>query len=685
MRIEAVLAGHLRCARRVALWTTVAGALAACGSDAKSALGDGAGDADFDTGSLSDVIITYDSTTGDSAAQDTGAPPTDTGGELGDFGTSCNRNTDCNSGWCVQGRSGYVCTKLCEEICPSGYDCKSISAGGADIAFVCVPDLTCTPQEGPDYAGDSLDTNCDGIDGEVDNGVFVARNGDDDASGTITTPLQTITAALARAVTTHKRDVYVASGVYSESILLAEGKGIFGGYSSDYAVREPEVLETAVLGDPPTPEAPAAISCVGLGAAGAADKTVVLGFTVFGANAANTAGANSYAVYLRDCGPAVELRDNRILGGAGGNGQPGTAGGDGLDGVGGHAGTAAYDVGQFMANGTRICNATHATLGGAGASLVCSDGTNVSGGSGGDSACPSFSTEPEATAAGDLGAGGAAGAGGTPGWDLKIDTSNTVNCSRCLAPPDNHPFSAGLGQPGQPGSDGGRGDGCAATAGSVAAGDWVGDRGADGGDGGHGSGGGGGGSGGGVQVDGTNCKTTDSAYGTDVGGSGGGGGSGGCRGRGGAGGHSGGGSFVVFVTFTAPTDAIPVLENNVIRRGTGGFGGAGGPGGAGGVPGPGAPGGASGEGASNTFCAFAGAPGGNGGQGGQGGGGGGGCGGASYGIYVWGTSQGAALDPLRTLNAFESGGSGGTGGSGGASLGQSGTPGATGVAADTNF
>ncbi|PKN54178.1 MAG: hypothetical protein CVU56_27910, partial [Deltaproteobacteria bacterium HGW-Deltaproteobacteria-14] len=261
--------------------------------------------------------------------------------------------------------------------------------------------------------------------------------------------------------------------------MLAEGKGIYGGYSGDYAVRAPEVLETAILGDPPTAEAPAAISAVGLGAAGSLDRTVVQGFTVFGANAANTPGANSYAVYLRDCGPALELRDNRILGGAGGNGQPGGSGGDGQDGVSGAPGTAAYDVGQFTGGGARVCNGTHAIVGGGGASLMCSDGTDVSGGGGGDSACPSYGVAPEAAASGDAGAGPAPGGGGTPGWDLQIDTSNTNNCKRCLAPPDNHPFSAGLGQPGVSGGDGDLGAGCAITEGSVVAGHWVGGRGDD--------------------------------------------------------------------------------------------------------------------------------------------------------------------------------------------------------------
>lgn len=634
-----------------------------------------------------DAIVVIDTlepadTVPDGAVGDTGG-----GGDTsaaGDFGEPCRSNVDCNSGWCVLGKEGYLCTKLCEQICPAGFDCKSISAGGADIAFVCVPDLTCVPVEGPDYAGDGVDSNCDGIDGEVDNGVFVARNGSDAANnGTIRQPKQSIAAGLAQAVAQGKRDVYVASGVYSESVVLADGKGVFGGYSADFAVRDPAALETAIIGDPPAPGALGAVNALGLGNVDGAPPTILRGFTVFGANAANVVGANSYAIYVLDSGAGLELIDNFVIGGAGGNGDPGGAGVDGLDGVDGQPGLAAYDVHTFNGQNNRTCGASATISGGAGATRMCSDGTNVSGGVGGRSACPTHGAAPTAVDAGASGLGSAGGAGGTAGWDLQIDTE--TRCYSCVVPPDNHPMSGGLGQPGGTGASGGRGDGCSAGDGRVEGGEWVGLAGADGGDGAHGSGGGGGGSGGGVDVLGNECIGEAEVWGKDIGGSGGGGGSGGCRGRGGQGGLAGGGSFGIFVAFTGPALSVPVLRDNVIRRGSGGAGGAGGPGGAGGVPGRGAPGGISGEGSLATFCAFAGATGGDGGQGGHGGGGGGGCGGASYGVFAWLDGGTADLGAWTELNAFEGGGAGGVGGAGGASLGASGTPGAPGVAADTSF
>jgi len=56
-----------------------------------------------------------------------------------DFGDACLENTDCISGYCIQGPSGSVCSKTCIELCPDGWDCRGVQMGGADIVLVCVP------------------------------------------------------------------------------------------------------------------------------------------------------------------------------------------------------------------------------------------------------------------------------------------------------------------------------------------------------------------------------------------------------------------------------------------------------------------------------------------------------------------------------------------------------------------
>src|SRR3954454_14924382 len=77
----------------------------------------------------------------------------------------------------------------------------------------------------PDLAFE--DTNCDGIDGDKANAIFVTLGGDDGAPGTLTNPKHTISAAIAAAAASDpKKDVYVAGGNYGESVDLADGVGV---------------------------------------------------------------------------------------------------------------------------------------------------------------------------------------------------------------------------------------------------------------------------------------------------------------------------------------------------------------------------------------------------------------------------------------------------------------------------
>jgi hypothetical protein len=65
----------------------------------------------------------------------------------GSFSAPCNGNNDCDSGYCVDGPNGYVCSQICQADCPSGWDCKAISSTGSDTVFVCLPrqERLCTP------------------------------------------------------------------------------------------------------------------------------------------------------------------------------------------------------------------------------------------------------------------------------------------------------------------------------------------------------------------------------------------------------------------------------------------------------------------------------------------------------------------------------------------------------------
>jgi hypothetical protein len=623
--------------------------------------------------------------------------------------------------------SGAVPT--CSFACKGGYeDVDGLTDNGCE----------CLPLAGEDLAGDGIDSNCDGIDGDLNGAIFVAKNGDNNAPGSREEPMLTISAALQRAYSAGKRDVYVATGVYSENVVLIEGIGLFGGYSSDFFRRNTVTFETAIIGQDPTSAAPGAVTAVSLGAAGAAESTILDGFTVFGANAANVAGANSYAIYLRNVGAKLAVRASRIFGGAGGNGIAGLAGVDGFDGPGGAGGAGVKDVANFGAGNVRQCtDGTDSTVGGDGGARTCADGAVLSGGKGGAGLCPVYGGAPVAAEKGLPGTGAAAGAGGSAGWDSIFETATA--CGTCGTPPNNNSYFATFGTAGASGSDGAAGAGCGGASGVVVGGHWVGGTGGAGGASLHGSGGGGGGAGSGVEVTGTECgggsgaaapadccagkagKSCSSGTvsscvcaidpfccsnqwdatcadevaqfgcgscggvgGKDIGGSGGGGGAGGCRGTEGTGGKPGGGSFGIFVVRDGGGSDFPALTGNTLRAGSGGQGGTGGPGGAGGLGGAGAAGGSPIEGDPTTWCATGGAEGGNGGRGGHGGGGGGGCGGSSYGIFASPAPTGA-VKASWLANQFLPGGFGGQGGSGGPSLGQSGTPGQSGQATQTNF
>lgn len=539
---------------------------------------------------------------------------------------------------------------------------------------------------------DALDVNCDGVDGEVANAIFVAKHGDDANPGTRDRPKRTIQAGIEQALLDAKRDVYVATGVYQEAVILAEGIGVYGGYSSDFRVRDIGRYQTAILGPLPSDFAPGAVNCIGI-SNGLVGSTVFDGFTVFGYHE-KRAGRSSYAVYVLDCDSTLRISNNVIVAGSGGPGQRGEDGEDGLDGVAGQPGEAAFDLyyyalqkygvsAQHCTNLANLGLPVPVSPGGAGGAGQCGS-ADVSGGSGGERVCPAWDSalnrpaSPVASEYGAAGLGPAGGAGGAPGQDVEHQAYACDGYS-----------SFGLvegqnGADGQPGVDGMAGAGCQSY-GAVVGGVWVPHGGASGLAGGPGSGGGGGGSGAGAWVH-QSCFAKGFGY-DNFGGSGGGGGSGGCQGTGGSGGSGGGGAFAVFVAFSVTPASLPNLAANRILTGYGGPGGDGGAGGVGGSGGPGGQGGAGG-GTYNppdpTYPAFRGGKGGQGGRGGHGGGGGGGCGGPSYGIFMHGVAA-ELVTQWKAVNQIEIVGTGGPGGKGGFSLANPGGDGLTGITAETNF
>ncbi len=57
----------------------------------------------------------------------------------GEFGAVCLDNTDCDSGFCVQGATNKLCSKLCVDSCVVGWTCAQVNQGSSDTSYVCLP------------------------------------------------------------------------------------------------------------------------------------------------------------------------------------------------------------------------------------------------------------------------------------------------------------------------------------------------------------------------------------------------------------------------------------------------------------------------------------------------------------------------------------------------------------------
>ena len=593
-----------------------------------------------------------------------------TDAHCGVCGVDCGVLTAEHAAW----HCAAAATPACALTCAGGWvDTNGLPEDGCECPFISAAD----PPDG-------VDQNCDGIDGEPDNAIFVSVLGSDAAPGTFAAPVRTVATGITRAIGAGKGHVYVTGGDFAGGALLADGVQVFCGFDPAFSARAPEKNESVLLAVTPGPGVPATVT--GLFSGGETAATGLSGCTVLGPEVSGP-GEASVAVYLRNAGAFLHLDESVIVAGSGGDGPTGKEGTHGEDGVAGGPGAAAKDV-------SGLCVAALWQGGGAGGKGTCG-GANVSGGDGGKSVCPDFDDfgsasdcpvyeDSQSTAPvepGKPGTGSGAGGGGVPGadalqsvlFDGKTCEWDTFNCGYChvgLGGTDGKDGGAGKAGP-----HGAAGTGAASATGAIAGGIWKGTPGGAGGSGQPGAGGGGGGAAGGVEQYG--CESV--LGGNDVGGSGAGGGSGGCGGLGGAGGGAGGGAFGVLLTWSAPPAGAPLIEDNRVVTGVGGAGGAGGAGGVGGTGGYGGSGGLDGSGNPLIWCAGEGGSGGHGGAGGSGGGGGGGAGGPAVGVLVHGGPAGGFVAALTQQNTLELGGHGGEGGAGGSSKGNPGKPGVTGT------
>ncbi len=551
--------------------------------------------------------------------------------------------------------------------------------------------------QGDDDVPDGKDANCDGIDGNLAKAIFVAPTGSDTWPGTREQPMRTVAAAVNRAASSNKRDVYAQGGQYAGIVTAAPGVHVYGGFGPGWVQRQPAQWPSTLLGTADAQGDAFTVVCSDFGAA----KARLDGFTIQGGDA-SAPGRSSYAVVSGRCGPSWVLSQLLIQAGSGADGSPGASGVDGAIGTSGTAGKGAKDI------GTPNCKESNWNLGGKGGARTCG-GTSVAGGDGGTAICPDFhdtidapqcplvqngvevpwkqTTQPMEP--GKDGSGVGAGKGGSAGADSYIEPLNgkvtackedVFGCIKCE--------TAQKKTTGSSGTDGA--DGVLGASGAIAASEGSADKtsaiasawrfappvSADGGNGSDASGGGGGGAAGGVEVRG--CFAQAGFH--DVGGSGGGGGSGGCAGLGGKGGTGGGGAFGLWlIPATGAGAGLPTVQNVTVVGGKGGNGGKGGAGGKGGYGGFGGKGGQSAASQSDSFCSSKGGNGGSGGNGGHGGGGGGGRGGPAWAIVALDMTH-TALEAYAGAIQVGGKGVGGNGGAGGASAGAAGATGAAGGA-----
>ncbi|HTR50600.1 MAG TPA: hypothetical protein VMJ10_07830 [Kofleriaceae bacterium] len=596
--------------------------------------------------------------------------------------TPCMTDTECTQvgmDKCLTEPDGSYCARDCSNIsCPTGYDCTAVNVNGSALEQ-CLPHSgacdcntaaqmgttntceimttfgrncagtetcggtggwsTCAPPSTTDVPdGSYTDDNCDGIDGDITKGIFVSNAGADTSTcGLVyTSPCQTISYSIVRAVLEAKQNVYVQAGTYNEVVVLQSGVNIWGGYDAtwirnSYATPGHTVTivgkqDTTTGGD-------------GEWLAVRAHNLIVpvtIGDVIIQGPNASGGGGNSgldghasYGVHVY--AGSLNLVRVQLLAGTGATGSTGTPGSDAV----------IADAQSYMTGGKGGDGAQYST--------ACDDSSRGGGGAIGTNSCT-------ASPSGRAMNGGNGGRGGTMDSDCSFpdyDFDATAGASGT-----NAAYTFGtFGTPGSGGSGtnvcgpAGNGDPGLVVNGAAGGvnnggyvygnGYWYARAGGSGGTGENGGGGGGGGGGAG------GCDNGTDSYG----GGGGGGGAGGCAARGGGGGGGGGGGSFALFAASSSTVTMSSCELVLASGGAGGTGGTGGRGQSGGASG--APGARQSNGSSPGT-------GGAGAHGGHGGGGGGGQGGRAVGI-------GWTPDSNMTETCTFSGGAPGLGGSGGAS------------------
>jgi hypothetical protein len=300
---------------------------------------------------------------------------------------------------------------------PVAGDLDGDRTGGAADCAPLDPSVHPGATDRPDLA--FTDTNCDGIDGDAANAIFVSNvDGNDAGTGTRSNPLKTIQAGINAAAP--DKDVYVAGGTYAETVNLADDVGVYGAYELGFTNRS--AAETTKI------QGQAGPGAVAIGDTGVVLQQVTLqgrpdgSGNSYGLRAVPNGGDPSQLA-LENVSATADAAGAPIHGsngasgpnGAGGFGSAGGAGGCGANSA-GHFGAV---VGTTGANGAHGANGTwvaHSSVSwprvSAQGGFFGGNGGGGQGGRGGLGATDAFGLP---VCGGQGGTGGRGGLGGGPG------------------------------------------------------------------------------------------------------------------------------------------------------------------------------------------------------------------------------------------------------------------------------
>ncbi len=198
---------------------------------------------------------------------------------------------------------------------------RAILAAGCTTLPATALGQTCnlfTPPPQIDTPDDAfLDSNGDGIDGMACGPIFVSPNGRDSNLGTIDSPLGTINAAIQQAKQlSPTRAVYIATGVYEETIILEPGVHLYGGYDpNDWSRSDTKSLVVA-----PFP------NTIGAWRTAGGATTIVDRVQIEGRDASSRSGEHSIGLAVWGPSTRVDLSNASLISREGGSGAHGADG-----------------------------------------------------------------------------------------------------------------------------------------------------------------------------------------------------------------------------------------------------------------------------------------------------------------------------------------------------------------------